>query len=84
MSWQDTTIAFCQLLFLPSMLPTLFGKDKPALSTSVMNTIIVAIITFVMSTLNLWFSVITGTLTAAIWAILAYQKYREQSLKKKS
>lgn len=76
MSWQDIVIASCQLAFLPSMLPTLLGKDKPALSTSIMNALIVAIITLTMSTLNLWFSVATGTLTSLIWAVLAIQKYQ--------
>jgi D-alanyl-lipoteichoic acid acyltransferase DltB (MBOAT superfamily) len=76
--WQDTVIALCQLAFLPSMIPTLLGKDKPALSTSIANAIIVSIITMTFVTLQLWFSVITGTTTASIWAILAVQKYKQR------
>lgn len=60
MSWQDIVIALCQLAFLPSILPTIFGNDKPALSTSIMNTIIVATITITMATMQLWFSVVAG------------------------
>jgi hypothetical protein len=63
MPWQDVVIALCQLAFLPSMLPTLLGKNKPAFSTSVMNAIIVAIIAGTMATLHLWFSVTTGGLS---------------------
>lgn len=75
MSWQDIVIASCQLAFLPSMLPTIFGRDRPALSTSIMNAVIVAIITLTMSTLHLWFSVVTGIITTLIWLTLAIQKY---------
>ncbi len=56
------------------MLPTLFGKDKPAFSTSVMNAIIVTIIAVTMATLHLWFSVLTGSAIALVWTILAFQK----------
>ncbi|MCA9313800.1 hypothetical protein KDA08_05830, partial [Candidatus Saccharibacteria bacterium] len=39
-----------------------------------LNSIIVTIITATMATLQLWFSVATGTITALIWAVLAFQK----------
>lgn len=76
MKWQDIVIAICQLSFLPAMLPTLLGKDKPAFSTSLLNAVIVGIIVGCMLTLGLWFSAATGLITATIWAILAIQKYR--------
>lgn len=80
--WQDTVIAICQLAFLPSMLPTLLGSDKPALATSILNAVIVSIIVLTFVTLELWFSVITGFITASIWAILAIQKWRIDTKKK--
>jgi type III secretory pathway component EscU len=80
--WQDTVIALCQLAFLPSMLPTLMGKDKPALTTCILNACIVSVIVICFVTLELWFSVITGMLTASIWATLAVQKWRIDSKKK--
>ena len=76
MVWQDIVIAVCQLCFLPAMLPTLLGPDKPALSTSVLNALIVAVITVCFATLQLWFAVGTGTVTVLIWLTLAVQKYR--------
>lgn len=72
--WQDTVIAICNLAFVPAMLPTILGKDKPALSTSVLNAIIVSIIAFALATLNLWFAFATATIIALIWTILAVQK----------
>lgn len=79
--WQDTVIAICQLAFFPSMLPTLLGKDKPALTTSVLNACIVAIITGCFFTMQLWFSFVTGCITACIWAILALQKHTSSKTK---
>lgn len=75
--WQDTVIAICQLIFFPAMMPTVLGKDKPALSTSVLNALLVSIIAFCFFTLNLWFSVVTASLTAFLWVVLAVQKYQQ-------
>jgi len=74
--WQDTVIAVCQLAFVPAMIPTLRGKDKPAFSTSVLNAVIVTIIASTLATLHLWWAVSTALLIALIWVILAVQKYR--------
>jgi D-alanyl-lipoteichoic acid acyltransferase DltB (MBOAT superfamily) len=74
--WQDTVIAVCQLAFLPAMWPTIKGKDKPPVSTCVMNVIIVCIIAFSLATLQLWFAFTTAMLIALTWAILAVQKLR--------
>ncbi len=75
---QDIAIAICQSVFLPSMVPTLLGKDKPALSTRLMNGVIVAVITITFMTLQLWSSVVTGVMTALIWFTLAAQKSRTE------
>jgi uncharacterized membrane protein len=77
--WQDTVIAVCQLTFVPSMLPTLFGPDKPAATTSALNAVIVSIIVVTQATLGLWLSVTTGTLIVATWSTLAIQKLRLRS-----
>lgn len=74
MVWQDVVIAVCQLAFIPAMLPTVFGKDKPALSTSVMNFVIVTIIASCLASLHLWFAAGSAAPIALIWFILAVQK----------
>lgn len=76
--WQDTVIAICQLAFLPAMLPTILGKDKPALSTCLMNTVIVGTITVCLATLHLWFATATGTINGLCWLTLAVQKLLQQ------
>lgn len=72
--WQDTVIAICNLAFVPAMLPTILGKDKPALSTSVLNAIIVSIIAFALATLDLWLAFSSAAIIALTWAVLAVQK----------
>ena len=77
MVWQDIVIAVCQLAFIPAMLPTVFGKDKPALTTSVMNFIIVMTIATCLASLHLWFAAGTAVPTALIWLTLAIQKTKK-------
>ncbi|MCB9822467.1 hypothetical protein H6801_03845 [Candidatus Nomurabacteria bacterium] len=81
MSWQDIVIAVCQFAFLPSMLPTILGREKPALSTSIMNFVLVSVITLTLFTLKLWLSVVSGAMIALIWLILAIQQWQ---IRKKS
>lgn len=76
MQWQDIVIAVCQLCFIPAMLPTVFGTDKPALSTSVLNAIITTTIMSCLASLRLWFAAASAVPIALIWATLAVQKYR--------
>lgn len=75
--WQDTVIAVCQLAFVPAMIPTLRSHDKPALATSMLNVVIVSIITLTLTTLRLWFAAGTASLIALVWVVLAVQKFRQ-------
>jgi hypothetical protein len=73
MVWQDVVIAVCQLAFIPAMLPTVFGKDKPAFATNVMNFTIVTTIASCLASLHLWFAAGTAVPIALIWLTLAIQ-----------
>ncbi len=77
MHWQDIVISIAQLCFIPAMIPSIRNKDKPALSTSFMNVVLVLTIAFCMFTLGLWFAAVTSLAIAATWAILALQKLRD-------
>jgi hypothetical protein len=77
--WQDTVIAVCQLMFVPALLPTMRGADKPALSSCVLNASIISVIAFTQATLGLWFSTATSATTIAAWLVLAVQKWRTTS-----
>ncbi len=73
MVWQDAVIAVCQLTFIPAMMPTVLGKNKPEFSTSVMNFIIVMIISTCLLSLRLWFAWASALPIAVIWLTLAIQ-----------
>lgn len=75
MKWQDIVIAVCQICFLPAMIPTIKGKNKPAFSTSALNAMLVLIITGCLFSLHLWFASATAAPVAVIWVVLAVQKY---------
>lgn len=75
MRWQDIVISVCQLLFVVAMVPSIRGKDKPALATSLMNVALVMAIAVSLLTLKLWFSTFTALLVAGSWALLAVQKF---------
>lgn len=77
MLWQDLVLTCGQLIFALALIPSVIGKDKPAVSTSITTGIVLLIFAFVYVTLSLWFSAITTTFTGVVWSILAIQKIHE-------
>jgi len=75
MQLQDWVFSVGQIIFLIALIPTLKGKDKPALTTSVVTSIILAIFAITYFTLDLWFSAVASVAMTAAWAILAFQKH---------
>jgi len=82
MVWQDIVIGLAQILFIPAMIPTLLGTDKPAFVTSAFNSMLVGIITFCLFSLELWFASATAAPICIIWAILAIQKRNQVKFKR--
>jgi hypothetical protein len=82
MAWQDIIIAGGQWIFLLALLPSIFGKDKPALTTSILTSVVLAILAFSYATLSLWISTISAMLVSSAWLTLAVQKYRINRHKK--
>lgn len=84
MAWQDIIIAAGQWVFLLALLPSIFGKDKPALATSIATSGVLAVLAFTYSTLSLWVSTISGILVSVAWFILAVQKHKMGKQEKKN
>ncbi len=76
MRWQDIVISICQICFIIAMIPSFRSLHKPHVATSVMNFVLVCIITTCLFTLKLWFSGATALLVAIGWGVLAIQKIR--------
>ena len=75
--WQDWAIAGIQLALIVSFLPTVFhATQKPTLSTSILTASCVFGFAVVYFTLQFWFAMAMATALAALWAIVALQRYR--------
>ena len=77
MSWQDWVISICGIIIIFSLIPTIKGEDKPALSTCIVTAIIITIVATTMLTLSLWLSAIVNYIIAVGWYILMYQQYKK-------
>lgn len=78
MQWQDVVFLIGQMIFNISLIPSILSKDKPALATSLITTIVIFVYVFVFSTLSLWVSSMAVASTGFMWSILAYQKWKEK------
>jgi hypothetical protein len=76
MPWQDWVLSIGCFLILLSLIPTIRGDQKPALTTSVMSAAIVAVFAFTMTTLGLWISGLANGGIAIAWSVLAVQRYQ--------
>ena len=75
MAWQDFVFAGGQWVFIIALLPSILGKDKPALSTSVMTSVVLVAFAVSFATLSLWISAVSTACSAAAWVILGIQKH---------
>lgn len=75
MQWQDLVLTIGQLTFIGSLLPSILSKDKPALATSLISSVVLFIFAYVYTTISLYFTAVSIALLAAGWAFLAFQKY---------
>lgn len=77
--WQDWVLATCVLAFNIALIPSLFGKQKPRLTTSIMTATFLIPQSFVFYSLSLWYSFAMSALNAGFWSTLAYQRYRQDN-----
>ena len=76
MTWQDIVIAIGSWIFIISLIPTLIGKEKPAMSTSFPTGVVLLVYAGVYITLHLWLSVVSTAIMAILWLTLGLQKLR--------
>ncbi len=73
MIWQDWVVAVGSGVITLSLLPTVFGPDKPALSTCLITGSILLIFAATFATLQMWLTAGINCLTATLWLVLAGQ-----------
>lgn len=82
MSWQDIILTVGVWVFFFALLPSIFSKNKPAFSTSIVTGSVLASFVIVYASLSLWASAASTSLISATWFILAWQKHRESKKQK--
>ncbi len=76
MHWQDIVLTSGQIVFTLALLPTVFGKDKPNVYTSLATSAFLFIFVFTYITMSLYSTAFFTSITAILWLILVYQKYK--------
>lgn len=77
MPWQDWVFSISGIVLGASLIPTIRGDDKPALSTGVLTTIFVFILATTMTTMGLWLAAVTNYFIVGAWATISMQKYQQ-------
>lgn len=75
--WQDKVIALCQVGAIVALQFIIWSKEKPSLTSSIMNVIFPAIISFCLYSLGLYFAATTASLIALSWGVITVQKIRQ-------
>ena len=77
MLWQDYVFTIGGIIFVIALIPSITGKDKPALASSILTGVVLLAFSATYISLSLWYSALTVSLTAVCWFTLAFQKYRQ-------
>lgn len=77
MGWQDWVLSASGLILGASLIPTIRGSDKPALSTGITTTVVITVVSVTMATMGLWLATATNVLIVLGWATITVQKYRQ-------
>jgi len=77
MLWQDWVFSIGTWVFAIALVPTIRGKEKPPLWTSIPTAFFLTLFALTYFSLTLWLSAFSSLLTATTWYTLAFQKYRQ-------
>jgi len=76
--WQDLVFTVGGGMFFLALLPTLLGKYKPALSTSLLTGSILGVFACTYMTMDMTLSFIATLLTSVTWLTIAAQTWRKR------
>lgn len=71
--WQDKVIALCQVGAIVALQFIIWSKEKPSLTSSVMNTVFPLIVSFCMLTLHFYFAMTTAGIIGLSWGVVTIQ-----------
>jgi hypothetical protein len=76
--WQDWVIAFCQWGFALALLPTVFGSEKPEVTTALATAVLAGVVAATFFTVPLVWSALATASTSLIWFIITAQSWRRR------
>lgn len=76
-SWQDMALSVSVLAFNVALVPSVVGKHKPRMVTSVFTALFLLPEIVVFFSLSLWYSFAMALLNALLWTTLAIQQYAQ-------
>lgn len=82
MPWQDFVFTIGNVIFIFALIPSITGKDKPPVLTSLPSSIVLLTFSFAFATLGLWWSAFVTLIVSILWLILAIQKYKSSKKKR--
>ncbi len=75
MIWQDFIFTIGAWIFIVTLLPAIFGQNKPPASTSFINALVLIFFAIAYFTLGLWLSAASAAILSLAWLMLGWQKY---------
>jgi hypothetical protein len=79
--WQDLVLSISLAAFNIALIPSVIGKQKPRLATSILTALFLLPELAVFGSLTYWYSFSMTLLNTLLWTTLAIQRIR-QTLKK--
>lgn len=76
--WQDWVLSGTVAAFNIALIPSVIGKDKPRLITSILTASFMLPQAIVFFSLSLWYSFTMAGINATLWGILAIQKFKSK------
>lgn len=74
-SWQDIVLSISVLAFNIALIPSLVGKQKPRMTTSLITAVFLIPQVIVFFSLSLWYSFAMALINSLLWFTLLAQAY---------
>jgi hypothetical protein len=81
--WQDVVLSISLLAFNVALVPSVLGRHKPRLVTSVLTALFLVPELIVFVSLSLWYSFVMTLINTSLWTILAVQRYLQQHARRR-
>lgn len=72
---QDYIFTAGTIIFILALFPSILGKDKPAITTSLLTATTLFVFALTYISLELWFTSALTFVTSALWYTLAAQEF---------